>query len=86
MYMAAGLSNPTPDRLVKFAFTSALFVDPLAVLNAVFGYAPKVADDREWIEMHAYSEEALNALMTLFFGMKGMSQPTGAAPQPQETM
>lgn len=87
MAMASGLANPTPDRLVKLAFTSALFVDPLATLNAVIGYATTLEAEREWIEEHAYAEEALAALLALFFGMGApMSMPTGAAHPPQPTM
>lgn len=87
MAMASGLANPTPDRLVKLAFASALFVDPLATLNAVLAYAPTLEAEREWIEEHAYAQEALAALLALFFGMGApLSTPTGAAPAAQPTM
>lgn len=85
MAMAAGIAQPTPERLVKFAFTSALFIDPMAVLNAVLNYAPNMAEDRDWIEMHAYPDEALTALLTLFFGMQEMSPTNGAAPKQHKT-
>ncbi len=69
MAMAAGVSAPTPDRLVKLAFGSALLIEPDAVLDAVLEYSPTLSDEAEWIGDHAYSDEALTALLTLFFGM-----------------
>lgn len=87
MAMASGVGNPTPERLVKLAFASALFVDPMATLNAVLAYAPALEAERDWIEEHAVAQEALAALLALFFGMGApMSMPTGAAPAVQPTM
>ncbi len=87
MAMAAGIANPTPDRLVKLAFTSALFMEPLTVLAAVCDYAPELAAERDWMEENAYADEALEALLTLFFGMRSI-QPsaTGATRRQQTTM
>lgn len=86
MAMASRVANPTPERLVKLAFASALFVDPMATLNAVLAYAPTLEAERDWIEEHAVAEEALAALLALFFGMGApMSMPTGAARPPQPT-
>ncbi len=79
MAMAAGIANPTPDRLVKLAFTSALFAEPMTVLAAVCDYAPELASERDWMEENAYADEALEALLTLFFGMRSIQpQATGA--------
>ena len=87
MAMASGVANPTPERLVKLAFASALFVDPMATLNAVLAYAPALEAERDWIEEHAVAQEALAALLALFFGMGApMSTPTGAAPAAPPTM
>ena len=72
--MAAGIANPTPERMMRLAFTSQLFVDPEAVMNAVLAYSPELEAQREWIETNAYSDEGLAALLSLFFG---------AAPQPK---
>jgi hypothetical protein len=85
--MAAGIDKPSPERLVKLAFTSALFVDSMAVLNAVLAYAPDAATEREWIEENAYADEALGALLSLFFGMAATPKPSenGAAPKVQPT-
>ncbi|MBK8772653.1 MAG: hypothetical protein IPM06_19810 [Rhizobiales bacterium] len=47
----------------------ALIVDPGAVIDAVLDYSPTLANEREWIETNAYSDEALQALLALFFGM-----------------
>ncbi len=89
MAMAAGIANPTPDRLVKLAFTSALFMEPMTVLAAVCDYAPELAAERDWLEENAYADEALEALLTLFFGMRSIQpaaigatrrQPTTTAP------
>lgn len=86
MAMAAGLVSPTPDKLVKLAFTSALFIEPLTVLAAVCDYAPELASEREWLEENAYADEAMEALLTLFFGMRPI-QPAanGAARKAQTT-
>lgn len=81
--MASGVSAPTPERLVRLAFTSALIVDPGAVLDAVLEYAPSLADEREWIGEHAYADEALQALLALFFGMTATAN--GSAPKPPVT-
>lgn len=67
MVMAAG-ATPTPERMVKLAFTSALFVDAGAVLDAVCGYSVMLDEQRGWIEEYAYSDEVLTALLSLFFG------------------
>jgi len=85
LYMASGMANPTPERLVKFTFANALFVDPMAMLNAVLGYAPDLELERDWIENHAFPEEAQLALITLFFGMRETSPPNGAVQKLQET-
>lgn len=69
MVIAAGVANPTPDRMVKLAFTSALFLDAGATLDALCSYSEMLAQQRGWIEEHAYSDEVLLALLTLFFGM-----------------
>ena len=76
MVMAAGVANPTPERMVKLAFTSALFVDSGAVLDAVCAYSPMLAEQRGWIEEHGYADEVLAALLSLFFGV--MSSPRAA--------
>jgi len=85
--MAAQVANPTPERIAKVAFASSLFIDPLATLNGVLAYSPTLEGQREWIENHAYADEALVALLALFFGMGApMSKQTGAAPPPAPTM
>jgi hypothetical protein len=76
MVIAAGVGSPTPERMVKLAFTSALFIDPAAVLDALCSYSPALAEQRGWIEENAYADEVLEALLTLFFG--GMSSPRAA--------
>ena len=87
MAMAAGIANPTPDRLVKLAFTSALFMEPMTVLAAVCDYAPELAAERDWMEENAYADEALEALLTLFFGMRSIQpQATGATRRQPTTM
>lgn len=86
MTMAAGLAMPTPDKMVKLAFASALFVEPMTVLAAVCEYGPELAAERAWLEENAYADEALQALLTLFFGMRAIqSQTNGAARRPQTT-
>lgn len=85
MAIAAGVSNPMPERLVKLAFTSALFIDPIALLDAICNYAPEIDGEREWVETHAYTDEALAALLSLFFGMTGTPHPNGEAPKVQPT-
>ncbi len=82
--MASGIANPTPEKLARLVFTSQLLVDPLAVLNAVLAYSPALDEEREWIEQHAYPDEALTALMALFFGMAPQPKMVvnGAAPTP----
>jgi hypothetical protein len=85
--MAAQLANPKPEEVARLAVASSLFVDPLATLNAVLAYSPALEAEREWIENHAYADEALAALLALFFGMGApTSMQTGAAPRPQPTM
>lgn len=76
MVMASGVATPTPEKMVKLAFTSALFVDTGAVLDAVCSYSPVLADQRGWIEEYGYADEVLHALLTLFFGV--MSSPAAA--------
>lgn len=84
--MAAQLNNPTPEKMMKLAMASSLFVDPLATINAVMAYSATLEDEREWIENNAYADEALTALLSLFFGMGApMSMRTGVAPAPQPT-
>lgn len=85
MTMAAGVANPTPDRMVKLAFTSALFVEPMTVLAAVCDYAPELAAEREWMEENAYADEALEALLTLFFGMRTIQPTANGAVRRQPT-
>lgn len=85
MAMAAGVANPTPDKLVKLAFTSALFVEPMTVLAAVCDYAPALAQERAWMEENAYADEALEALLTLFFGMRPIRPAANGAARPQPT-
>ena len=85
--MAAGIANPTPEKVARLVFTSQLLVDPLAVLNAVLAYSPALDEQREWIEQHAYPDEALTALLALFFGMAPQPKmvANGAAPTPAPT-
>lgn len=78
MVMAAGIANPTPERMVRLAFTSGLFMDLRAVLNAVLAYSPVLEDARAWIGANAYSDELMEALVALFFGVT--SSKPGAAP------
>ncbi len=85
MAMAAGIANPTPDRLVKLAFTSALFMEPMTVLAAVCDYAPELAAERDWLEENAYADEALEALLTLFFGMRSIQPSATGATRRQPT-
>lgn len=85
--IAADLHNPTPQKMAKLAMTAALFIEPMSTLNAVLAYSPELEAEREWIETHTYTEEALAALIMLFFGMGApMSMQTGAAPTRQPTM
>lgn len=84
--MAAGIANPTPDKMVRLAFTSALFIDPQETLDVVLAYGAELDGEREWIETHAYPEDALQALFTLFFGIQALpSKTNGAAPTQRET-
>ena len=69
MVMAAGISAPTPERMVKLAFTSGLFFDTGAVLELVLAYSPVLAEQQDWIGDNAYADELLQALLALFFGM-----------------
>ena len=87
MAMVAGIANPTPEKMTRLVFTSQLLVDPEAVLNAVLAYSPALEEQREWIELHAYSDEALTALLALFFGMAPQPKmvANGAAPTPAPT-
>ena len=79
MVMAAGVANPTPERMVKLAFTSALFVDSGAVLDGVCSYSPMLAEQRGWIGEHAYADEVLQALLALFFGVMSSSRVVTSA-------
>ncbi len=85
LVMASRLENPTPKQMVRLAFTSNLFVEPMAVLECVLDYSPALQAEREWIEANAYAEEALAALLALFFGVMGASRPPGAAQKQPET-
>lgn len=76
LMISSQISTPTPDRMVRLAFSSALIIDPQAVLDALLLYSPALEAEREWIEQNAYSDEALTALLTLFFGMT----PAATAP------
>lgn len=67
--MAAGVATPTPERLARLAFTSNLLLDTQAALDALIAYSFVLADQRGWIEEHAYSDEVVQALFALFFGM-----------------
>lgn len=82
--IAAGHVKPTPDQLTRLAFTSSLFVNPQATLDLVLAYDPALEAQREWIEENAYSEEALQALLALFFGMSPLTK-NGSATRPAET-
>jgi hypothetical protein len=86
--ISSQVTAPTPDRLVRLAFTSALLIDPQAVLDAVLRYSETLEADREWIENNAYSDEALAALLSLFFGMTpaATAQTNGSAPQQPATI
>lgn len=82
--IAAGNVRPTPDQLTRLAFTSSLFVDPQATLDLVLAYDPALEAQREWIEGNAYSEEALQALLALFFGMSPLMK-SGSGQKAAET-
>lgn len=83
--IASGAGSPTPDKLTRLAFASSLFVDPGVVLDALLAYSPELTAESEWIENNAYAEEALQALLTLFFGMTPAKSVSGAAPTPPPT-
>lgn len=84
--MASGTGSPTPDKLTRLAFASSLFVDPGAVLDALLSYSPQLAANMEWIEENAYADEALQALLSLFFGMTPVTPAqSGAAQKPPPT-
>lgn len=76
LMISSQIATPTPDRMVRLAFGSALIIDPQAVLDALLLYSPALEAEREWIEQNAYSDEALTALLSLFFGMT----PAATAP------
>lgn len=57
-----------PGDLRKMVSQVGALLDPLAALDAVCAYAPQLAAEREWIEENTYSDEALGALVQLFFG------------------
>ena len=77
--MSAGLNAPTPERLMKLGFTSALIIDPGQVLEALLSYSPELRSEEEWIGDNAFADEALTAVLTLFFGMTSMA--SGAVPK-----
>ena len=79
MAIASGLATPTPDRMSKLAFTLGLFIDPIPMLDAVCAYSPALAAERDWIGDNAYADELLEALLTLFFGMRATPGEWGAA-------
>lgn len=83
--IAAGGVRPTPEQMTKLAFTSSLFVDPQATLDLVLAYDPTLAAQRTWIEEHAYAEEALQALLALFFGMSPLTRNGSAMPAAETT-
>jgi hypothetical protein len=83
--VASGAGSPTPDKLTRLAFASSLFVDPGAVLDALLSYSPELAAEAEWIGEHAYADEALQALLSLFFGMTSAKSVNGAAQTPPPT-
>lgn len=86
--MAAGVDKPSPERMVRLAFGSSLLIEPDTVLNALLRYSPVLEEQAEWIGEHAYSDEALMGLLTLFFGMTPTPRattPNGAAPKPPQT-
>ncbi len=83
--IASSTSHPTVEAITRLAFASSLFVDPAATLDAVLAYSADLAGEREWIEENAYSDEALRALLALFFGMSPLT-PTGTAQRPAETI
>lgn len=87
MATSAGIANPTPERMMRLVFTAQLLVDPEAVLNAVLAYCPALDEQRDWIEAHAYADEALTALLALFFGVAPQPKmaANGAAPTPAPT-
>lgn len=82
LVVASGMSNPTPERMTKLAFTSSLFSDPLLTLEAICAYSPALTAEREWIEEHAYSDELVLALLLLFFAGTSprMTSPISGAP------
>ena len=83
MAIASNLATPTPDKLVKLAFGSALIVDPGRVLDALLAYSAELRAEQQWIEENAYADEALTALMLLFFGTTSMAN--GSPEKPLET-
>lgn len=85
MAIASGLATPTPDRMSKLAFTLGLFIDPIPMLDAVCAYSPALAAERDWIGDNAYADELLEALLTLFFGMRATPPANGAPPKPSPT-
>ena len=57
-----------PGDLSKIIDRVGALLDPLAAIDAICAYAPQLADEREWIEEHCYSDEVFAALVALFFG------------------
>lgn len=84
MVIASNLSMPTPEGMVKLAFGSALVVNPGRVLDAILAYSAELRAETKWIEENAYAEEALTALLLLFFGTTSMAN--GSLPKPAATI
>lgn len=80
MAMAAGMSSPTPERLAKFGLAAAGITDPAALLDVLCAYGPTLAERRDWIADHAYTDELLLAVVALFFGQMAGRSANGAAP------
>ena len=57
-----------PGDLRQMITQLGALMDPMAALDAVCAYAPQLANEREWIEEHTYSDEVFGALVGLFFG------------------
>lgn len=55
------------------------WLNPLAVLETLIAYAPAVlGPEREWLEEHAYTDEVIGVLLSVFF--------TSTMPQQQRSM
>ncbi len=86
LMLASGGQPPTPERMVKLAFAAGLFTDPVRALDAVCSYSQELEAEREWIGNNAYSDEVVQALLSLFFGLAAPLQATGAPPRPAPMM